>query len=88
MPTLKANLRVIKAAKPVGGKRTRYRIDVLQPIYYQLNSVNDLYDLANTDIMAEVAKATPNVDVREAALLSAIAYMCDYFVAQIQASGK
>ena len=37
--------------------RTRYRIDVLQPIYYQLNSVNDLYDLANTDIMAEVAKA-------------------------------
>ena len=37
--------------------RTRYRIDVLQPIYYQLQSVNDLYALANTDIMAEVAKA-------------------------------
>ena len=35
----------------------RYRIDVLQPIYHQLHSVNDLYALAITDIMGEVAKA-------------------------------
>lgn len=37
--------------------RTRYRIDVLQPIYYHLTDVNDLYDLANIDIMSEVHKA-------------------------------
>ncbi|AUZ05583.1 MULTISPECIES: phenylalanine 4-monooxygenase [Vitreoscilla] len=37
--------------------RTRYRIDVLQPIYYHLTDVNDLYDLAHIDIMSEVRKA-------------------------------
>lgn len=37
--------------------RTRYRIDVLQPIYYHLNSVDDLYVLAQADIMGEIAKA-------------------------------
>ena len=37
--------------------RTPYRIDVLQPIYYHLHSVNDLYDLAHTDIMSLVHQA-------------------------------
>lgn len=37
--------------------RTRYRIDELQPIYYVLDGVADLYGLAQLDIMAEVAKA-------------------------------
>lgn len=37
--------------------RTRYRIDVLQPIYYMLNGVNDLFDLSKLDIMAKVNEA-------------------------------
>lgn len=34
--------------------RTPYRIDRIQPIYYVLNSIDDLFTIAETDIMQEV----------------------------------
>ena len=40
------------------------------------------YDILNE--MTEVAKQNPDIDVREAALLSVISYIADYFVAQIE----
>lgn len=37
--------------------RTPYRIDRLQPIYYVLDSIDTLFELAHTDIMHEVHQA-------------------------------
>lgn len=37
--------------------RTPYRIDIMQPIYYLINSIDDLFDVAHSDIMAQVAEA-------------------------------
>ncbi len=37
--------------------RTPYRIDIMQPIYYVLENINQLFDIANTDIMAAVKQA-------------------------------
>jgi phenylalanine-4-hydroxylase len=37
--------------------RTPYRIDIMQPLYYYLEDLRELYDLANMDLMALVAEA-------------------------------
>ncbi|WMC11209.1 phenylalanine 4-monooxygenase [Oceanimonas pelagia] len=37
--------------------RTPYRIDIMQPIYYVLDSLDDLFAIADMDIMAEVRRA-------------------------------
>ncbi|MDV2856241.1 phenylalanine 4-monooxygenase [Oceanimonas sp. CAM02] len=37
--------------------RTPYRIDIMQPIYYVLDSLDQLFAIADMDIMAEVHKA-------------------------------
>ena len=37
--------------------RTPYRIDIMQPVYYCLNSVDQLYDIARLDIMGAVQEA-------------------------------
>lgn len=37
--------------------RTPYRIDIMQPIYYTLSSVEDLFQIADMDIMAKVNEA-------------------------------
>ncbi|WP_267894741.1 phenylalanine 4-monooxygenase [Neisseria weaveri] len=37
--------------------RTPYRIDRIQPIYYVIDSVDTLFDIAQTDIMSEVRDA-------------------------------
>ncbi len=37
--------------------RTPYRIDIMQPIYYVLDSIDDLFAIAEMDIMAAVQKA-------------------------------
>lgn len=37
--------------------RTPYRIDIMQPIYYVINDMKRLFDLAHTDIMARVEEA-------------------------------
>ncbi len=37
--------------------RTPYRIDIMQPVYYTINSINDLFDISQMDIMSLVSKA-------------------------------
>jgi phenylalanine-4-hydroxylase len=37
--------------------RTPYRIDIMQPIYYVINDIDSLFDIANTDIIAAVKRA-------------------------------
>ena len=37
--------------------RTPYRIDIMQPLYYVLEDLRELYELAQLDLMAEVQKA-------------------------------
>lgn len=42
---------------PVDALRTPYRIDIMQPLYYILNQFDDLYTLAEADIMGMVKQA-------------------------------
>lgn len=37
--------------------RTPYRIDIIQPIYHTINSIDDLFDISNMDLMTLVEKA-------------------------------
>jgi len=37
--------------------RTPYRIDIYQPVYFMINSFDELFDLANTDLLAQVEQA-------------------------------
>lgn len=37
--------------------RTPYRIDIMQPIYYVLENIEQLFDIANMDIMSAIKKA-------------------------------
>lgn len=37
--------------------RTPYRIDIMQPLYYVINGLSDLHELAQTDLMAKVQEA-------------------------------
>ena len=37
--------------------RTPYRIDIMQPIYFVLKSIDELYQLSKLDLMAEVERA-------------------------------
>lgn len=37
--------------------RTPYRIDIMQPVYYTLSSVDELFEIADMDIMAKVHEA-------------------------------
>lgn len=46
-----------KGFEPVDIMRTPYRIDIMQPIYFILDELQQLYDLAQRDIMAMVAQA-------------------------------
>lgn len=43
--------------KPLEALRTPYRIDIMQPIYYVLDSFDSLFDIAEMDIMALVNQA-------------------------------
>ncbi|GAC33345.1 phenylalanine 4-monooxygenase [Paraglaciecola polaris] len=42
---------VRRKMQPLKAVRTPYRIDIIQPIYYVLDSLASLFDLANSDIM-------------------------------------
>ncbi len=42
---------------PIDVLRTPYRIDIMQPLYYVLNHFDDLFDIAQLDIMALVDEA-------------------------------
>jgi phenylalanine-4-hydroxylase len=37
--------------------RTPYRIDIMQPLYYVIEDLRELFDLAHMDLMAQVARA-------------------------------
>lgn len=37
--------------------RTPYRIDIMQPVYYTINSINDLFEISKMDIMSQVEQA-------------------------------
>ncbi|GAA5185860.1 phenylalanine 4-monooxygenase [Ferrimonas gelatinilytica] len=41
----------------VTAMRTPYRIDIMQPIYFVLEQIDQLYDLAQQDLMAHVRRA-------------------------------
>jgi hypothetical protein len=43
MPALKANHRVIKAAKPIDGKRTRYRIEGIEGLWLDVSATGKSY---------------------------------------------
>ena len=46
-----------KPFDPVDIMRTPYRIDIMQPLYFILEDINQLYELAHQDIMAMVVNA-------------------------------
>jgi phenylalanine-4-hydroxylase len=37
--------------------RTPYRIDIMQPLYYTINSIHDLFEISQMDIMTLVEQA-------------------------------
>ncbi|MGF1726197.1 phenylalanine 4-monooxygenase [Photobacterium nomapromontoriensis] len=55
--SVEQNVPQYKAFDPVEIMRTPYRIDIMQPIYFILDDIQQLYDLAQQDIMAMVAQA-------------------------------
>ena len=42
---------------PIDALRTPYRIDIYQTVYYVLDSMNDLFELAEQDLLALIRKA-------------------------------
>ena len=42
---------------PLDALRTPYRIDIMQPVYYALESFDSLFDIAEMDIMELVSQA-------------------------------
>ena len=47
---------VRREMEPLEAIRTPYRIDIIQPVYYVLDSLSSLFDLADSDIMGLVEK--------------------------------
>ncbi len=47
----------IRAFDLVDVMRTPYRIDIMQPIYYAIEHINELDTIAEMDIMSAVKKA-------------------------------
>ncbi|PSW06678.1 phenylalanine 4-monooxygenase [Photobacterium lipolyticum] len=48
---------IYKPFDPVDVMRTPYRIDIMQPIYFVIDNINQLYELAQQDIMTMVQEA-------------------------------
>lgn len=46
-----------KPFDPVDVLRTPYRIDILQPIYFVIESFDQLFDLANSDLLGHIKEA-------------------------------
>ncbi len=47
----------IEAMNVLDVLRTPYRIDIIQPQYYTITSIDDLFDISNMDLMSLVEKA-------------------------------
>jgi len=52
-----SDLPLRKPFDPVEALRTPYRIDIYQPIYYVIDSFDDLFDLASDDLLGYIAEA-------------------------------
>jgi phenylalanine-4-hydroxylase len=46
-----------KPFDPVDALRTPYRIDILQPVYFVIESFDQLFDLAKSDLLAHIREA-------------------------------
>ena len=46
-----------KPFDPIDILRTPYRIDIMQPIYFKIKGIQDLYEIAQSDIMSLVRQA-------------------------------
>ena len=46
-----------KPFDPVDVLRTPYRIDIMQPIYFVIDSFDDMFDLANADLLGYIKEA-------------------------------
>ncbi|AJR05576.1 phenylalanine 4-monooxygenase [Photobacterium gaetbulicola] len=56
-PTADQSRPLYKPFEPVDIMRTPYRIDIMQPLYFILEDINQLYELAHQDIMQLVTEA-------------------------------
>lgn len=54
---ISSNIPERKVLDPVDVLRTPYRIDIMQPIYFMINDISYLSELAQSDIMSLVRKA-------------------------------
>ncbi|MFP3345695.1 phenylalanine 4-monooxygenase, partial [Halomonas sp. SIMBA_159] len=45
---------IYKVFDPVDVLRTPYRIDIMQPIYFEIDGIQQLFELAHQDIMSMV----------------------------------
>lgn len=69
-----------KPFEPVDALRTPYRIDIYQTVYFVIDSLQDLFDVAQRDLFALIARARklgkhpPTFAPREAAKESAAVY--------------
>lgn len=54
---INSNVPERKPFDPIDVLRTPYRIDIMQPIYFVINEIRDLYNIANMDVMALVREA-------------------------------
>lgn len=55
--SLESDIPERKPLKAIDALRTPYRIDIMQPIYYTLKSVNQLFEISDMDIMSLVHEA-------------------------------
>jgi phenylalanine-4-hydroxylase len=46
-----------KPFDPVDALRTPYRIDILQPVYFVIDSFDDLFELAQADLLGYIKEA-------------------------------
>jgi phenylalanine-4-hydroxylase len=52
-----SDLPLRKPFDPVEALRTPYRIDIYQPVYFVIDSFDDLFDLANADLLGYIDEA-------------------------------
>ncbi|WP_394252285.1 phenylalanine 4-monooxygenase [Vibrio profundi] len=55
--SLESEVALRKAFKVSDVLRTPYRIDIMQPVYYELSDISDLYQLSQMDLMESVHQA-------------------------------
>lgn len=55
--SLESDQAIRKPLEVVDALRTPYRIDIFQPIYFVIQSFNELYDLVQIDLIAAIEKA-------------------------------